>query len=226
MFLHYVLNEDSNSLLSKFFYCQLNNSLRGDWVITTIENLKLLQLNCYSFDEIKNLSKKSFKKIVNNAILKHSFEYLIHMKNKLSKIKNISYNKFTIQNYLTSNKLSVEQSRFIFLARSRMINVRSNYPTSFKHEQNYCQSCLNQTKPDSQQHLYLCDGTTNNTQLVNNQLNYEYLLSDDDFTKQYTVGLMLKQNYEIRTKQIQERRQNNNICQLPSDPDQRISCNQ
>ena len=43
-FLYYILNEDPQSLIHKFFQTQLKNSSRGDWVTTVLSDLKCLIL--------------------------------------------------------------------------------------------------------------------------------------------------------------------------------------
>ena len=43
-FLWYILQQDPKSLLYKFFNAQLNNPIKGDWILTVKENLKELQI--------------------------------------------------------------------------------------------------------------------------------------------------------------------------------------
>ena len=87
MFLHYILNEDPESVLSKFFYCQANNPLKGDRVITAEENLSFINMSNYKFEDIKQMSKNKFKKIVHQAVNLKAFQYLIEKKGSQSKIK-------------------------------------------------------------------------------------------------------------------------------------------
>ena len=58
MFLHYILNEDENSLIFKFFQAQIQNPLPGDWVLTVEQDLHILNLN-FNLQSIKCLTKES-----------------------------------------------------------------------------------------------------------------------------------------------------------------------
>ena len=95
--------------------------------------------------------------------------------------------------------LSVEQARFIFHARSHVLNLTSNYSIKFIQSSNFCQVCLDPSKPESQEHLYSCSVLRNSCELVNNNLCYSDLFNNADVWKQYTVGRILKSNYEKRT---------------------------
>ena len=59
-FLHYIVNENKNSMIYKF--CQCQNELRTskDWVTTVTEDLKYLELDNLCFYEIKNMKKAHF----------------------------------------------------------------------------------------------------------------------------------------------------------------------
>ena len=126
-----------------------------------------------------------------------------------------------MQNYLMSSEIPVNLARFMFLARSRMLNLRTNYSSQYKQTETYCQACLDVTKQDSQQHLFVCNKMTNNRQILSSNLCYEDLFNSDDIFKQHTVAIILKSNYDERTRLIQERRQSQaDIYQQPSDPNQ------
>ena len=45
MFLHYILKEDRNSLISKVFHAQLANPVKNDWAVTCREDLEKLEVN-------------------------------------------------------------------------------------------------------------------------------------------------------------------------------------
>ena len=44
-------------MLSKFFIRQSKNPLKGDWCLTVIEDMKNVGLDCYTYDDIKNMTK-------------------------------------------------------------------------------------------------------------------------------------------------------------------------
>ena len=56
LYLKYILNQDEDSLLQKFFLLQLEKRSKGDWAWTCIQDLKELNIS-ESLDEIKQLTK-------------------------------------------------------------------------------------------------------------------------------------------------------------------------
>ena len=79
-FYHYILNEDPKSLINRFYQSQCKNPVRGDWCLTLKENLKTLKI-VSSEEVIKNLPEQAFRKLVNSAIKKEAFQYLVNLKN-------------------------------------------------------------------------------------------------------------------------------------------------
>ena len=108
------MNERKSLMISKFFYAQLNKPLKGDWILSVLDDLKNVELDCYTFDELENLTKKQFKNIVNESVKTNAFDYLIDLKEKYSKIKHIKYSQLQLQAYLTTNNLSIQESKFLF----------------------------------------------------------------------------------------------------------------
>ena len=64
-FLHYLLNQKEDSLLSRLFEAQLNIPTKGDWINNIRKILKLLNMQI-SFKEIKSLKITDFMRIVKN----------------------------------------------------------------------------------------------------------------------------------------------------------------
>ena len=54
-FLHYILNEDKNSMMNKFFQSQLKNGTRKDWVTSVFEDLKYLNMEDTIMEIIHNM---------------------------------------------------------------------------------------------------------------------------------------------------------------------------
>ena len=51
-YLHYILNEDSQSMIHRFFEVQLKNRIKTDWVSTVLEDFEKLKMKL-SLDKIK-----------------------------------------------------------------------------------------------------------------------------------------------------------------------------
>ena len=86
MFLHYLLNENEQSLLYKFLMAQDRNPTRNDWTITVRKDLQLLNLG-ENFEEIKQMSRYSLKLMVKKEIKMKAFQELLDIQKEGSKIK-------------------------------------------------------------------------------------------------------------------------------------------
>ena len=95
-FLHYILNEDDDSLLKRFFTAQRESPLKGDWVTTVTEDMQELGIDL-TMEEIAATSKLRFKEIVKNRVEKKALQYLIKLKESHSKAKNIKHDNIQLQ---------------------------------------------------------------------------------------------------------------------------------
>ena len=67
-----------------------------------------------TFEQISQMSKYQFKKLVKNKTELACFRHLLEEKSKLSKGSDISYTKFEMQPYLQpGNNLNIDQMRKI-----------------------------------------------------------------------------------------------------------------
>lgn len=100
---------------------------KSDWITTVMNDLKILEINL-SFDDIKNTTKTMFKQLVKQRIKIKAFQFLISLQENHSKSKELKYQELQLQSYLRSgNRLSIKEKAFIFSARSRMIDIKSNF---------------------------------------------------------------------------------------------------
>ena len=72
---------------------------------------------------------------------------------KKSKIKGITYKKFKLQNYVTSNLFSNFEVQLLSKLRSRNIDVKSNFKNNFRNLQCSIKNC---SEIEDQQHLLRC----------------------------------------------------------------------
>ena len=126
MFHHYILNEDNESLVNRFFKLQSRKPVKNDWCLTVEQNLETLNITL-SETEIKQLSINSYQRIVKTAIKKEALNYLNTLKKKHSKVLHIKHSKLEMQDYLMPSSFSAEVAKFAFQCRSRMLNVGANY---------------------------------------------------------------------------------------------------
>ena len=89
---------------------QLRNLTKGDWVTSVMEEMKELELGLH-LDDIKNMTKNSFRKFVKEKVQQKALEYLISKKethiSENAKGKYLKYEKLNIQGYLSSSNLNI-----------------------------------------------------------------------------------------------------------------------
>ena len=109
-FLHYILNENENSLIFQILNTQLESPNKGDWGQKVTNDLRELGLG--SIGTIKNMKRNTLKAELKTTIEDKSFSYLMNFKSKHKKAKLIRYEKLTMQDYLISNNtLSIKEEK-------------------------------------------------------------------------------------------------------------------
>ena len=83
-FLKYILQQAPESSVAKMYQLQLENPKRGDWASTAKKNLQDLNINL-SNEEIRNMFKSTFIKLVRNKCKESAFRYLTNKRVKKGK---------------------------------------------------------------------------------------------------------------------------------------------
>ena len=200
MFYHYILNEDSDALLYKFYKVQAEKPVKNDWSLTINENLKELKIPLTEY-QIQNMSKIAFQKIVKESIQNAALNYLVNLKNSHSKVAHIFYDELKMQDYLEPSIFSADLAKFTFLCRSRMLLVGENY----KHGQNVttCPLCSDHSDLDSQLHLLKCS-KLNTSNIVDNRAPVYEDLFCQNITKKHIVAEFLRKFFTKRSKLINQ----------------------
>ena len=73
-FLRYILNQDPDSKLYRFFNLQIEKPVRFDWASTCKQDLKKLDINL-SFEDIRSMSVNKFRKLIQNKCKENALEY-------------------------------------------------------------------------------------------------------------------------------------------------------
>ena len=127
LYLKYILSQDEDSLLFKFFKLQEEQSSKGDWVSTVLADLKELRIE-KSLDEIKQMSQYQFSNLLKLRSKENALKYLIgKQKTKGSEIK---YSNLEMSEYLMpiNEILTIEQKQKMFGVKNRMIEISENFP--------------------------------------------------------------------------------------------------
>ena len=200
MYLHYILNEDEHSLISRFFQAQHSEPCKDDWSSQVCEDLLSLEIYL-TFEQIKKSTREQFKKLVDESIHVAAFEYLLEQQKKSSKVLHIKYKDLKMQKYLKSKKVNKYFAKFTFGLRSRMLDVASNYPN--KSNQKMCPLCKDSKSEDSQQHILRCPKLNENEVMDNTCPNYQDLFADN-VPKQLQISKIIEGKYRRRKKLIKK----------------------
>ena len=152
-FLHYILRQNEESLLVKFFLAQSQENVSGDWVNLVKSDLNSIQIEL-SFEAIKQYPKDQFKQLVNERIKRHAFDWLKKEKNKLSSVKDMTYDKFEIQDYFITDKLTRDKKQLLFQMRTKTIALFGYRKFEHKDGNINCPFC--DLEPDLLPHQMTC----------------------------------------------------------------------
>ena len=130
LFLKDILNQKEDSRISLFVKLQLEQSTKGDWISTCLNDFKLLNIS-ESLEGIKSIKITKYRKIINERIQEYAFSYL--MKKRKSKGSELSYPEFQMAEYLLPNDkgITIEDQQYLFGIRNKMVKIPANFGTSF-----------------------------------------------------------------------------------------------
>ena len=106
-----------------FLETQMKNPVKEDWFLTVMEDLESLKIH----ETIKKMTKSTFKGLIEKKVVITALIYLNSEKEKHTKVAHIEHKNLEMQDYLSPNTISIQESKFIFLLRTRMLDVRNNY---------------------------------------------------------------------------------------------------
>ena len=189
-----MLNEDKESLVNMVLHKQLETPVPGDWGQTCLKNLEELNM-LMRIDEIKKMSEESFRKLVRKQTVEKALEYLNQLKGKHSKVLHISHPMLEMQAYLEPHEHSIQESRFLFALRSRMVYVRANYRE--KYFVTLCPCC--NLEEDCQEHLLSCYKLVERGTIVEQTPHYEDLFCGN-LGRQLNISRILKNKFQQRNR--------------------------
>ena len=105
MYLHSILNKDENEMIAKIYGAQKIKPSPGDFINLVKKDFEIIGLEMDE-QEIRQISKQKFKKIIKSKIMNAAFTYLKSLQTNHSKMKNLRYERFEISKYLSSTMFS------------------------------------------------------------------------------------------------------------------------
>ena len=142
MFLKYILDQEEESLVKKIYLLQKRSPKKGDWINLVKEDLNALNIDS-SEKVIGSMSKKEFKDIVDKKAKDFALTKYNNMKKKIKRLKERSYFKFEIQNYLTQEGLLTKnQLQNVFKIRTEGLDIAAWKPFRFEGKKNCPFGCF------------------------------------------------------------------------------------
>ena len=194
-FLWYMLNQNDDTMLLEFLRAQCENPVKGDWVLTVQKDLDELEI-IESFDDIRETTKDAFKKYVKTKVKEKAFKYLKDLQNSHSKSQNIQYKEVKLQEYLKpASSMTIKEKSFIFMARSRMLDVKCNFKIG--KSDLLCRKCG--IENESQKHILSCKALQDNS-LINSDYSPSYEdIFGSNIDKIELIGQILMEKFKHLT---------------------------
>ena len=209
LFLQYILKQNKDDLIYKFFQAQLRYPIKGDWVLQVKQDLIEINLDI-PFENIEKMSKNSFKIQVKEAIHKTAFNWLISKirrkeilaVNSHIKGSEINYSNLKLQDYFIQSNMNTAQCNLLFALRARMTAVKCNFRNNYYDLS--CPICMDPNSEDSQLHLMHCNTLMNGENiLMKNKLSYTDIYSSD-VQRQATIVRFFEALFSKRRKLLNQ----------------------
>ena len=126
MFHHHLLSLDENETLRKIYEKQKINKTKGDWFCLLQEDFSFIG-EAMNEDLIKSMSKCDYKIKVTQLVQKAAFQWFSLQQEGHKKTKNILYEEFKTQPYLTSKLFNNEERNLLYSLRSKCHPAKNNF---------------------------------------------------------------------------------------------------
>ena len=139
VYLQYLLKQNSETMLSKFFRTQWKYGSKHDWTEQVKSDLTDLDIN----DDLQWIQSKSegwFKNHVKRKVREYAFYKFIEEKEEHSKLDDLFYTELKLQAYLKLTNMSSFEAKLIFSYRTRSAPYKENYRGKDGHSP--CPMCL------------------------------------------------------------------------------------
>ena len=185
-------------MMYKVFKATCENPLKKDFVQTCKKYMEILDIKL-TFEEIREMSNMSFKKLVKQKTEEAGLKYLITEKNKQSKIANLEYCKLEMQEYLLSGNRNTKLAKLIFKARGRNLEIKMH--KRWRYEDVTCVGCGENI--ENEEELLSCEGFCDEKNRHSEKVPYSWLYSDS-VSKMQKVAQSLQNRLRVRKKILEE----------------------
>ena len=136
-FLHYILNENTTSMIRQVFSALEKDSRKGDFISLTNEDKINLDIELHN-TEIQTMSKWKWKSYIKKKVKSAALKSLVYENSSMKKTRNINFSSLDMSQYLRENvKLSL--TKIVFSLRSKTIDIKEYQP--WKYSDDKCVKC-------------------------------------------------------------------------------------
>ena len=193
MFLQYILKQEKNYMMYKVFKATMDNPVKNDFVKTCEKYLDRLGLKL-TFEEISLMTKNKFKQLVKEKTLEAGFRYLMEEKNNQKKIRQLTYKKLQMQEYLMDGNRNTKLSKLIFNARGKTLDIKSH--KKWKFDDNVCVGCGE--NEETEEEFVSCSGLADENNLED-KISYSWFFGESvsDMVK---AAKVISERLKVRQK--------------------------
>ena len=198
LYLHAILQRDRNEMIAKIYEAQKLKPSPGDFINLVKTDFETIGLEMNE-QEIRQISKQKFKKIIKSKITNAAFTYLKSLQSNHSKMKNLRYERFEISKYLNSPMFSKNNRCLLLALRTRTLRgIRSDFPGLYKD--NLCP--LGCGEQDTIPNILTCKVISqyhNSDSVTQEKVQYDDIFSDN-IQKQKQITELFEKLLDIRDR--------------------------
>ena len=149
--------------------------------------------------EIERMPELSFKSLVEKKEKECTLKYLNTVKQGHPKVLHINHTVLEMADYLKPNGIINSEARFLFMVRSRMLEVRKNFEG--KHTNTLCPLC--EVEPDTQQHFLVCEELVVSGAIVDCLPDYQNLFGNE-LKEKICIARIMQDKFNLRKIKLKE----------------------
>ena len=190
-FLHYILNEPINSMISEVFKALKEESRKGDFYQLVQKDLQDLDIEM-SENYIMNYKKCQWKLFVKDQVKNAAFMFLVNENSSRKKTKDIIFSELKMSDYLFQNR-NKKLSEIIFSVRAKTFDIKIWQP--WRYQDDLCVKC--QLEEENMDHFINCTHYENKHKgiswknILANNVEDQYDIAQFIFTRQVERERML-----------------------------------
>ena len=150
-----IITRTDQELIKRVYIAQKTDPVKGDWINYLKDDFEYLGEEVNE-EEAMATPRSEYKKLIKDRVRQKVFEDLKAIQSSHSKVKDIFYDTFKIQEYMKNHILTNHEISLLFSLRSRTMRSVVN---NFGRNINCSLGC---SKPENQEHWLSCGKTASN----------------------------------------------------------------